>query len=82
MTSNQCTSCTMPIESGALCQYCGNEHGELRPFEELFERMVQWSMKERPGAERAAAELQTLQFMSQQPAWRDHAEIRKRLGKG
>ena len=70
----------MPIESGALCQYCGNEHGDLRPFDELFERMVQWSMRETPGIERSAAERRTLEFMAQQPAWREHAEVQRRLG--
>ncbi|MCA8954387.1 MAG: hypothetical protein KDE27_33075 [Planctomycetes bacterium] len=71
----------MPIESGTLCQYCGDEHGRLRPFDELFERMVQWSLREQGGGDRAVAERRTLEFMAGQPAWRDHAEIQRRLGR-
>ena len=68
----------MPIESGLLCQHCGDEHGQLRPFAELFERMVQWTLTQGSATDRAAAETQTLAFMRQQPAWRDHPELARR----
>ncbi|MCR9247764.1 MAG: hypothetical protein NXI31_22280 [bacterium] len=74
-----CQSCTMPIESGPLCQYCGDEHGKLRPFGELFERMVQWTLSQPDAPERAAAERQTIAFMAEQPAWRGHPEITRRM---
>lgn len=80
MTETQCQSCTMPIESGALCQYCGDNHGQLRPFDELFPRMVQWSMKQEPSLAQAEAERQTLAFMATMPAWRDHPDLLARMG--
>ena len=70
-----CTSCTMPIESGDLCQYCGDEHGDLRPFPEIFERMVQWSLENEPELERQVAEQKTIAFMASMPAWRENSEL-------
>jgi hypothetical protein len=80
-TANRCHSCTMPIEAGTLCQYCGDEHGKLRPFAELFERMVQWTQTQAPGTARAEAERQTIAFMAQQPAWRDDPQVKARARK-
>ena len=48
-TEHRCSSCTMPIESGTLCEHCSDDQGDLRPFEELFERMVQWTLKNHAG---------------------------------
>ncbi|MEM7201701.1 MAG: hypothetical protein AAF628_15640 [Planctomycetota bacterium] len=78
--STKCQSCTMPIESGRLCPHCGDEHGTLRPFDEIFPRMVQWSLRNESGLSREQAEAQTLRFMSSMPAWRDHPEVKARLG--
>ena len=77
--SLRCSSCTMPIESGSLCRFCGDEHGELRPFDELFPRMLQWTLRHEPALPRAQAERKTLEFMATMPAWRDCAEIKTRL---
>ena len=76
----RCDSCTMPIESGALCQHCADTNGALRPFDELFPRMVQWTMRQDSGIDRATAEQKTLQFMASMPAWRNDAEVKRRLG--
>lgn len=70
----------MPIETGAYCQYCA-QNGKLIPFDEAFERMVQWSQKENPDTPRKEVEAQTLQFMSQRPAWKDHPSVASGLGK-
>ena len=78
--TRQCHSCTMPIETGTLCQHCGDEAGALRPFDELFPRMMQWSMRNSPDLAREEAEKQTLAFMAKMPAWRDNADLRARLG--
>jgi hypothetical protein len=59
----------MPIESGSYCQYCADENGNLQPFEERFERMVQWMSR------------QTLAHMAQMPAWRDHPKVKAAAGK-
>ena len=72
---SSCQSCTMPIESGTYCQYCADEAGNLHAFEETFERMLQWSMKENPGLNAEQAEQQTLAFMAERPAWREHPEL-------
>ncbi|MCA8973428.1 MAG: hypothetical protein KDC98_01840 [Planctomycetes bacterium] len=79
MTNTRCQSCTMPIESGTWCQHCSDEHGALRQFDDMFERMVQWRSRQQPDLERDAAERETLEFMAAQPAWRDHTEVKRRL---
>ena len=77
---HRCESCTMPIESGTLCQYCADEEGALRPFPEVFDRMVQWSRRQDEGLSDGEAERRTLEFMASMPAWRAHPEVRARLG--
>ena len=77
--ATKCESCTMPIETGPLCEHCGDENGQLRPFEELFARMMQWTMRHEPSLAREAAERKTLEFMSSMPAWRDNPEVKARL---
>ncbi len=79
--THPCESCTMPIESGALCQHCAGADGALRPFEELFPRMVQWAMHNDGALTREQAEQQTVQFMATMPAWRAHPEVVRR-GRG
>ena len=76
MSQRSCNSCTMPLESGDLCHYCADEAGALRPFEEVFERMLQWTQRHEPGLDRAEAERRTRSFMRERPAWRDHPALR------
>ena len=71
-----CTSCTMPIESGRLCRYCADDHGDLRAFDEVFARMMQWTRRQQPELASDAAERQTREFMRSMPAWRDHPALR------
>jgi hypothetical protein len=66
----------MPIESGSYCHYCTDETGQLQPFEERFERMVQWMMREKPDLPLAQAERETLTYMARMPAWRDHPKVK------
>jgi hypothetical protein len=66
----------MPIESGHYCQYCVDDQGRLMPFEERFERMVQWQGKREPNASRAELETKTLEYMARMPAWRDHPRVK------
>jgi hypothetical protein len=65
----------MPIEAGPYCQYCVDERGNLQPFEERFERMVQWQMRKEPAAPRADAETKTLAYMAKMPAWKNHPRV-------
>jgi hypothetical protein len=74
--SHSCESCGMSIEAGPYCQYCVDEKGNLQPFDERFERMVQWQMRKEPNAPRSLAEKKTLAYMAKMPAWKDHPRVR------
>jgi hypothetical protein len=65
----------MPIESGRYCSYCTTPEGTLQPFEERFEKMVGWQLRQKPGLARTDAEEQTLAFMRKMPAWKDHPRV-------
>jgi hypothetical protein len=78
-----CDSCGMPLESPAdhalgdvenpHCKHCAPD-GVLQPFEERFERMVQWTVRSE-GVDRAIAVTRTRDYMRQMPAWRDHPAL-------
>ncbi len=76
MSAHTCQSCGMPIEAGPYCSYCVDEAGELQPFDERFERMVQWQARREPDASREALEKKTLAYMATMPAWKDHPRVR------
>jgi len=76
MSHQQCQSCAMPIETGLYCQHCVDEKGNLQPFEDRFERMVQWVSGQQPGLSLEDAQKQTLAYMAQMPAWRDHPRVK------
>jgi hypothetical protein len=76
MSNHACESCGMPIEAGPYCTYCVDSTGQLQPFEERFERMVQWQGKREPGASRADLEKKTLAYMAAMPAWREHPRVK------
>ena len=64
MAKATCESCGMPIETAPYCQYCVDERGQLQPFEERFERMVQFQARQEPEALRAELERRTLAHMA------------------
>jgi hypothetical protein len=66
----------MPIALGTYCSHCVGADGNLQPFEERFERMVQWSLRENPGTSRREAEARTLAYMAGMPAWKEHPRVR------
>lgn len=70
-----CESCSMPIESGTYCSYCVTASGELQPFDERFEKMVGWQLRQKPGLSREQAERDTFAFMGKMPAWKDHPRV-------
>ncbi len=76
-----CLSCGMPLTMASrragtdYCQYCTDDSGALQPFEERFERMTQWAMRE-DGLDRKGAEARTFEYMRQMPAWRDHPKVK------
>jgi hypothetical protein len=65
----------MPIEDGTYCEYCSDTNGQLQPFEERFERMVQWTMGRDDSKTRDEAESDTLAYMATMPAWRNHPQV-------
>jgi hypothetical protein len=81
MSNTSCQSCAMPIEAGPYCSHCVDERGALQPFDERFERMVQWQARKEPDAPRAELEKKTLAYMAKMPAWKDHPRVRG-LGRG
>lgn len=86
MTTTNCESCGMPLLEAAdhargdlastLCRHCTDNAGQLQPFEERFERMTQWAMRQ-DGLDRAVAEERTRQYMREMPAWKDHPALRE-----
>jgi hypothetical protein len=46
--------------------------GELQSFDERFEKLVGWQLRQKPGLSRSDAERDTLAFMAKMPAWKDH----------
>ncbi|MGA9597835.1 MAG: zinc ribbon domain-containing protein [Acidimicrobiia bacterium] len=77
-----CESCGMPIDDGTYCEYCSDDNGNLQPFEERFERMVQWTMGRDDSNNRDRAEADTLAYMATMPAWRDHPRVKAATGNG
>ncbi len=71
-----CESCGMPIPDGTYCQHCVDENGNLQPFEERFENMVQWVLRNDPKTSRAEAEERARGTMRAMPAWRDHPKLK------
>jgi len=77
----KCDSCGMPIDTGLYCSYCVDANGQLQDFATRFERMVGWTMRENGGLSRAEAEAQTIAYMANMPAWRDHPSVVARLSR-
>jgi hypothetical protein len=77
-TTHNCESCGMAIEAGPYCQYCLGADGKLQPFDERFERMVQWQLRSKAGLDRPTAEKETLEYMNKMPAWKDHPRVKTR----
>ncbi len=70
-----CQSCSMAIDDGTYCDYCTDENGNLQAFEERLERMIQWQLRHSPNTSPENAKTQSLTFMAEMPAWRDHPEV-------
>ena len=76
MSGATCQSCGMTIATGAYCAHCVGADGALQPFDERFERMVQWALRKNAGLSRPDAEAQTLAYMGTMPAWKDHPRVK------
>ena len=81
MNFEDCLSCGMPLTQESrrtgteYCHYCTDDSGALVPFDERFERMTQWAMRE-DGLGRKDAEARTREYMRAMPAWRDHPKLK------
>ncbi|MEQ8765946.1 MAG: hypothetical protein RL885_18655 [Planctomycetota bacterium] len=75
--TTRCESCSMTIESGSYCQYCADDSGCLHPFEEVFERFLQWTRRQEPDLAEDEARRKTLAFMATRPAWASHPAVSK-----
>jgi hypothetical protein len=76
--AHACDSCGMPIETGQYCQYCVDESGKLQGFEETVARMSQFMARQKPGLTAQDAKAQTLAYMANMPAWKDHPGLKAR----
>ena len=72
----KCESCGMPITGGKYCQYCVDAKGSLQPFEERFERIVQWVLGNESSTPCAEAEKRTRAKMKIMPPWQDHPNLK------
>lgn len=78
----RCESCSMPMKKSGdfgggdttnkYCVYCTDEHGKLKPYEEVFGGMVAFAQKTAGMSEEMAKE-SVAQNMAQMPAWKDRA---------
>ena len=73
--TNSCQSCGMTINAGVHCEFCAGDDGQLRPFDEHFERMVQWALSEHPDTSRKDAEEGVKAYMKTMPAWENHPNL-------
>lgn len=79
--NHRCESCGMPIEAGHYCAHCTDETGALQDFDTRFERMLAWTMRRDSKLKRAEAERQTLSYLADMPAWRDHPTVVAKRGR-
>ena len=80
MSSNNCTSCGMPMTrleefgggnpANKYCVHCSNPEGNLKSRDEVFEGMVGFAMMSR-NMDRETAESLANEYMSEMPAWSD-----------
>lgn len=72
MTS--CQSCGMPLKDGKpgdmFCQYCVDEKGQLRPYEQILEGTVTGYFMGMQKMERKAAEQAAQAHLASMPAWK------------
>ena len=69
----ECQSCGMPMKDakpGAMyCEYCTDESGQLRSYEQVFEGTTKGYFMAMQGMQRAQAEAAAKEHLSKMPAW-------------
>jgi hypothetical protein len=70
-----CESCGMVTnEQGEYCQYCVDENGQLRPYEEVFAKMERWLARVEPTLSHEQIAQKTKNYMATMPEWRGRDE--------
>ena len=73
VTMESCQSCGMPLADATpgqmYCQYCTDEHGQLRPYEAVLEGSIQGYFMGMQKMERPEAEAAAKAHLSKMPAW-------------
>jgi hypothetical protein len=65
-----------PAPTPGAHERCVGADGKLQPFDERFERMVQWQARKEPTLSRAELEKKKLAYMATMPAWKNHPRVR------
>ena len=73
-----CQSCGMPLADSKpgqmYCDYCTNDKGELKPYEQVFEGTVQGYFMGMQKMARAEAEVAAKEMLEKMPAWGGHCK--------
>lgn len=73
---SECQSCGMPLTEAKpgdmYCDYCTDDKGTLRSYEQVLEGTIQGYFMGMQGMERAAAEVAAKEHLGKMPAWKCH----------
>ena len=74
ITMSECQSCGMPMKDakpGAMyCQYCTDDSGQLRPYEQVLEGTKRGYFMQMLGQPEATAATSAREHLSKMPAWK------------
>lgn len=81
METKHCGSCSMPMTkvedfgggdtTNQYCVHCCDENGKLKSYDEIYNGMVEFALKNMGISPEKAKEAVT-QNMANMPAWKDH----------
>jgi len=73
ITMTSCQSCGMPltdaVEGQMYCQYCTDDEGQLKPYEQVLEGTITGFFMGMQKMERAQAEVAAREHLAKMPAW-------------
>ncbi|MGB0953972.1 MAG: VOC family protein [Planctomycetota bacterium] len=73
ITMENCQSCGMPLADAQpgdmYCDYCTDDNGKLRSYEEVLEGTIQGYFMHMQKMERAEAEVAAKEMLAKMPAW-------------
>lgn len=81
-TANECISCGMPLmqpkdhaagdPSKQWCTHCSDEHGNLKPYDQILAGMTQFMVGSQ-GMDEGVARQAAQRMLATMPAWKDRA---------